>query len=107
MSWSSRLSRQLTVLRKLRPNPKPHPLFQFYAVPKNAALLVRIGLAVLPQPLPGVQLSLRKRVSGAWVEVQAPYIATQVEKLVQCQPEEVLKSVVHRDPIARSWLTRG
>jgi hypothetical protein len=26
---------------------------------------------------------------------------------VQCQPEEVLKSVVHRDPIARSWLTRG
>jgi hypothetical protein len=96
-SRSVTLSRQLTIIRKLRANPKPHPLFQFNAVPKNAGLLVRSGVAVLSQLLPGVQLSLPKRVSGVCVQVEAPQVATKVKELMQCQPKEMLKSVVHRD----------
>jgi hypothetical protein len=96
----------MTFIRKLLPNPKPHPLFQFYAVPEKAGLLLRSGVAVLPQPLPGIQLGLRQRVSGVWAYIEAPHVPTQIEELMQCQPEEVLESVVHGDPIARLWLTR-
>lgn len=88
----------MVILGKLWPHPKSHPLFQFDAVSKNAALLGGIGVAVLPQPLPGVLLGLRKRCTGAWVEVEAPHVATKVEELVQCEPKEVLKPVIHRDP---------
>jgi hypothetical protein len=94
-------------VREPRPHPNSHPLFQFDAVPKNAALLGGIGVTVLAQPFPSVHLGLREGLSGARVEFEVPQVATKVEELMQCQPKEVLKSIVHRTRIAPLRLTRS